>query len=115
MKRRSRHTRHIEILKKLVSNTDYYVAHVWNGHGNSMHGKVNHLGQQKFYRHGYLESEWYTPFLPRPIAGKLYFGLMPQKDPMFGIVLTGWNELKLFVENEISKKSNASVSNAKVC
>lgn len=104
MKRRSRHTRHIEILKKLISNTDYYVAHVWNGQGNSMHGKVNHLGQQKFYRHGYLEREWYTPFLPRPIAGKFYFGLMPKMVQTPGIVLTGWRELNRFVEKEISEK-----------
>ena len=118
MKRKSRHKRHIELLKKLVSDTDYYVAHVWNGQGNSMHGKVNHLGQQKFYRYGCLGKEWYTrewftQFLPNPIAGKTYFGLMPQKNPMLGVVLTGWHELKYFVKYEILKKENKSASNAR--
>ena len=107
MKRKSRHKRHIEILKKLVSDTDYYVAHVWDGQGNSMHGKVNHLGQQKFYRYGCLGKEWYTrewytPFLPHPISGKHYFCLMPKKKNAFGIVLSGWSELKWFVANQIS-------------
>ena len=97
MKRKSRRKRPIELLKKLVSDTDYYVAHVWNGQGNSMHGKVNHLGQQKFYRYGCLDREWYTPFLPTPIAGKTYFGLMPKEKKAFGIILTGWSELKWFV------------------
>lgn len=113
MKRRSRHKRHIEILKKLVRDTDYYVAHVWNGQGNSMHGKVDYLWRQKFYRYGDLDSEWYTPFLPTPIAGKHYFCLMPKKKPLFGIVLTGWHELKWFVEYEVSKKENVRDSSAK--
>lgn len=108
MKRKSRHKRHIEILKKLVRDTDYYVAHVWNMQGDSMHGKVNLRGQQKFNRHGDLANEWYSPFLQAPIAGKHYFCLMPKEKPMSGIVLTGWRELRLFVENEISEKERAS-------
>lgn len=113
MKRKSRHKRHIEILKKLVGDTDYYVAHVWNGQGDSMHGKVGLLGRQKFNRHGDLAKEWYSPFLPAPIAGKQYFCLMPQEKPMSGIVLAGWRELRLFVENEISEKKKERAGNAK--
>ena len=104
MKKKSRHKRHIELLKKLVEKTDYYVAHVWNEHGQSMHGKVDGKGRQRFSRFGDYTRDWYTPWLWPCTSRKFYFGLMPQKKCAFGIVLTGWNELKWFVQEEIAKK-----------
>ena len=105
MKRKSRHKRHIELLRKLVGETDYYIAHVWNLQGKSMHGKVDWNGRQRFVRFGDCTQEWYTPWLGHySIEGKVYFALMPRTKVRFGIVLTGWNELKWFVQEEIANK-----------
>ena len=105
MKRKSRHKRKIELLNKLVKKTGYYISHVWNGQGISLHGKIDNLGRQRFVRFGDCTQEWHTPWLGHyPVAGKVYFALMPRTKVRFGIVLTGWNELKWFVDEEISKK-----------
>ncbi|MBO6031828.1 MAG: hypothetical protein J6Q22_10345 [Prevotella sp.] len=105
MKRKSRHKRKIELLNKLVKKTDYYIAHVWNGQGISLHGKIDNLGRQRFVRFGDCTQEWHTPWLRHySVAGKVYFALMPRTKVRFGIVLTGWNELKWFVQEEIAKK-----------
>ena len=105
MKRKSRHKRKIELLNKLVKKTDYYIAHVWNGQGKSLHGKIDNLGRQRFVRFGDCTQEWHTPWLGQySVAGKVYFALMPRTRVCFGIVLTGWNELKWFVQEQIANK-----------
>ena len=107
MKRKSRHKRHIELLRKLVGETDYYIAHVWNLQGKSMHGKVDWNGRQRFVRFGDCTREWYTPWLGHySIAGKVYFALQPKpdKNQTFGLVITGWKELKWFVNEGVKNK-----------
>ena len=105
MKRKSKHKRHIELLRQLVHLTDYYIAHVWNGQGKSLHGKIDNLGRQRFVRFGDCTQEWHTPWLGHnSVAGKVYFALISRTKCTFGIVLTGWNELKWFVQDEIVKR-----------
>lgn len=104
MRRKSRHKRHIELLKQLVEKTDYYVGHVWNDFGAAIHGKINWDGEQVFCRHGDYCKTWYTPWLGRSCANKSYFALLPKQNTRFGIVLVGWHELKLFISDEIAQK-----------
>lgn len=103
MKRKSRHKKRIELLKKLVEETDYYIAHVWNGFGISLHGDIDGLGRQRFRRFGDCCKMWFTPWLDRH-CNKVYFALVHRKEIGFGIVLEGWRELKWFVGEEIAKK-----------
>lgn len=107
MKRKSRHSRHVALLKKLVEKTDYYVAFVWNKRGQSMYGEVDSDNRQKFRRYGNTFRVWFTPYLTHSPAGKVYFAVMPQKKSRFGIVLEGWTELKWFVGKEMSIKENS--------
>ena len=104
MKSKSRHKMHIKILKQLVDKTDYFVGHVWNEYGRSIHGCINWDGEQVFVRYGDHCNTWYTPWLGHSDANKVHFALMPRKNTRFGIVLVGWNELKWFVRDEIAKK-----------
>ena len=101
MKRKRRHKRKIELLRKLVKDTDFYVAHVWNDQGNSLHGFVNFAGIQKFRRYGDFCNEWFTPWLKNSWAGRVYFAVMPRSKSKFGTVLQGWGELNYFVNEEI--------------
>ena len=108
MKRKSRHKRHIELLKKLVQGTDYYIAHVWDEHGKSMHGKLDWKGRQRFIRFGDWTRDWYTPWLWPCNSGKVYFALQPKpdKNQTFGLVITGWKELTWFVNEGVKNKSD---------
>lgn len=104
MKKKSRHKKKIELLRELVGKTDFYVAHVWNVFGSSIHGYVNCAGRQKFRRFGDCSNEWFTPWLGHFPHGEIYFAVMPRTIIDFGTVLVGWNELKWFVREEIAKK-----------
>ena len=101
---KSKHQKHIRLLKKLVDKTDYYVAHVWNEQGSSLHGKIDAFGRQKFFRYGAYYEDKYTPYLQYSFAGKLYFAVMPKQKELFGMVLTGWKELGWFVQKLTFKK-----------
>ena len=101
MKGKTRHQQHITLLRKLVDKTDYYIAHVWNEQGRSMHGKIV-AGQQRFVRYGDYATFWCTPYLPYAYASKIYFAVMPRSKKRFGMVLKGWNELKWFVNEEVN-------------
>jgi hypothetical protein len=105
MKRKSRHKRHIELLKKLVDKTDYYVGHVWNDFGASIHGKINWDGEQVFCRYGDYCKTWHTPWLGKSGARHKYFAVMPKMNNIsFGVILDGWNELNWYVKEQIAMK-----------
>lgn len=105
MKRKSRHKKHIELLRKLVDKTDYFIGHVWNEFGISMHGRLDGLGRQRFVRYGDHCNLWYTPWLGKSDARHKYFALMPKmNDFSFGIILDGWNELNWYVKEQIAMK-----------
>ncbi len=107
MKRKSRHKRHIELLKKLVDKTDYFIDHVWNEFGISMHGRLDCIGRQRFVRYGDHSNLWHTPWLGKLGAQPrhIYFAVMPKvNDISFGIVLDGWKELSRYVKEQIAMK-----------
>lgn len=102
MKRKSRHKRHVELLKKLVDKTDYFVGHVWNDFGISMHGQLDGRGRQRFVRYGDHCNLWRTPWLGRTDARHIYFAVTPKKNNKFGMVLCGWKELNWFAQQQIA-------------
>ena len=105
MKRKSRHQKHIELLKQFVEKTDYYVGHVWNEYGASIHGRINWKGQQVFSRNGDHCNVWFTPWLGKSGARHIFFAVMPKMNdsPFSGIVLDGWKELNWYVKEQIAQ------------
>lgn len=81
MRSRSRHQRHIRLLKKLVEETDYYVAHAWTASGLSLQGKVDSDMRQRFIDRskfqGFRPREFFTPSITSE-EGKMFFALIPR-------------------------------------
>lgn len=105
MKRKSRHKRHVELLKKLVDKTDYFVGHVWNDFGKSMHGRLDWRGRQTFVLYGDHCNTWLTPWLGKSRARHIFFAVMPKMNdsPFSGIILDGWKELNWYVKEQIAQ------------
>ena len=102
----SRHQRHIRLLRKLTDGTDYYIAHVWNTFGRSMHGVLDSQGKQKFFIYGDHTKYWNTPYFRYTEAGKIFFALQPRRNKeQFGLVITGWKELSWFVNEGVKNKA----------
>lgn len=105
MGKHSRHQRHIKLLRKLVKETDYYIAHVWNTFGRSLHGVLDSQGGQKFSIYGDHTKYLVTPYFRYAEAGKIFFALQPKRNKeQFGLVITGWKDLSWFVNEGVKNK-----------